>query len=77
MCLFFSGDGTLFITFTLHRNDDDSELIGQIDLGTPIYGKVLVEENVAFPFLDVHLKSVTASADNAGVVTPFTLVTDG
>ncbi|XP_078351234.1 uncharacterized protein LOC144635972 [Oculina patagonica] len=61
---------------TLH-NTDNSPLAGVIDLGTPFYVQVLLENDAAFPALDVHLLSVTASPDAAGVVTPVTLITYG
>ena len=81
MCSFFSDTNDFTISFTLHYGDgpqQDAEIAANavIDLGTPIYGKVTVDDT-GFPNLDIHFRSVTASEDSGGLVNPVTLVTDG
>lgn len=79
---FFSDLNDFTITFTLHygtghaQQDNEIAADAVLDLGTPIYGKVTVHD-IGFPNLDIHFRSVTASEDSAGLVNPFTLVTDG
>ncbi|KAL9952423.1 hypothetical protein ACROYT_G039677 [Oculina patagonica] len=72
-----SAGGNLLIAFTLHLQSDNSELAGIIDLSTPIYGKVVIEADPAFPDLDVHLQLVQASSDSANSVNQILLIQDG
>ncbi|XP_078352162.1 ZP domain-containing protein-like isoform X3 [Oculina patagonica] len=71
------GNGQLLFAFTLHLQSDGSLLSGVIDLSTPIYGQVLVQNDANFPNLDVHLTSVTASSDAANSAGQVTLITNG
>ena len=74
----FSAVADFIIDFTVHLDDDDSEVTTIIDLSTAVYGKLVITGDGDFPQgLDIHLKEVTADTDNTAGGEEFALITNG